>query len=116
MSKNVLYSQRKKYELHKTITKTLSHAKRLVVALVISGGLTAGFAVPALALQIPSNFPGNNGISCNAWHGAPGGFGPASPYYTVSGPQGGIGGQTFGQAQGVITGQNNSGYAAYCNQ
>ena len=78
--------------------------------------ITIGFSAPAFATSIPANFPGNNGTSCNAWHGAPGGFGPDSPYYTVSGPQGGIGGYTFGQAQGVITGQNNSGYAAGCNQ
>ena len=38
-----------------------------------------------------------------------------SPYYTVSGPQGGVGGYTFGQRQGVITGQGNAGYSAYCN-
>lgn len=84
-----------------------------MTALVALGML----AVPAIASAstIPSNFPGNNGTSCNAWHGAPGGFGPDSPYYTVSGPQGGLGGSTFGQDQGVITGQNNSGYSAYCN-
>lgn len=80
------------------------------------------FALSALVLpavasarSVPANFPGDNGTSCNAWHGAPGGFGPDSPYYTVSGPQGGYGGYTFGQAQGVNTGQNNSGFAASCN-
>jgi len=77
--------------------------------------ITIGLSTPAFATSTPTNFPGNNGTSCNAWHGAPGGFGPDSPYYTVSGPQGGIGGYTFGQAQGRITGQNNSGYAAWCN-
>ncbi|TAN20316.1 MAG: hypothetical protein EPN30_10605 [Actinomycetota bacterium] len=78
--------------------------------------LTIAFSAPAFAASVPANFPGNNGTSCNAWHGAPGGFGPDSPFYTVSGPQGGLGGYTFGQAQGVITGQNNSNYAAYCNK
>jgi hypothetical protein len=86
---------------------------------IAAAGLAAlgVLALPAMASAstIPSNFPGDNGISCNAWHGAPGGFGPGSPYYTVPGPQGGIGGYTFGQAQGVITGQVNSGFAAYCN-
>lgn len=83
------------------------------IGLIALGSL----AVPgvASASTIPSNFPGDNGTSCNAWHGAPGGFGPASPYYVVSGPQGGIGGYDFGQKQGVVTGMNNSGYSAYCN-
>ncbi|HET9082516.1 MAG TPA: hypothetical protein VFO01_18620 [Trebonia sp.] len=84
-----------------------------MTALVALGML----AVPTIASAstIPSNFPGDNGTSCNAWHGAPGGFGPDSPYYTVSGPQGGLGGYIFGQAQGVITGQNNSNFSANCN-
>jgi hypothetical protein len=55
------------------------------------------------------------GISCDAWHGAPGGFGPDSPNYTVAAPQGGYGGLAMGQAQGVNTGQNNSGFSASCN-
>ncbi len=78
--------------------------------------MTVGLSATAFASVPPANFPGNNGTSCNAWHGAPDGFGPDSPYFIVSGPQGGIGGYPFGQAQGRITGQNNSGYAAYCNQ
>ncbi len=88
------------------------------VRITIVGLFALGLlAIPAAASAstIPSNFPGNTGTSCNAWHGAPGGFGPDSPYETVSGAQGGIGGSTFGQDQGVITGQANSGYAASCN-
>jgi hypothetical protein len=53
--------------------------------------------------------------SCDSGHGAPGGFGPDSPYYTISAPHGGIGGQAFGARQGEGTGDNNSGYSAYCN-
>ena len=93
----------------------MSRLKKFTVSLVLGGGIVAGVAVPAFASSVPGNFPGNNGISCNAWHGAPGGFGPTSPYYTVSGPQGGLGGYTFGQAQPGSTGGNNSGYSAYCN-
>lgn len=85
------------------------------IAAVAAAALTLGLSAPAFASTIPAHFPGDNGISCNAWHGAPGGFGPDSPYYTVSGPQGGLGGYNFGQAQGVNTGQNNSNYAANCN-
>ena len=106
MSKTNLYAQRK---------SNISKIKRYAISLVVSLGLVAGFAAPAFASTVNSNFPGNTGTSCNAWHGAPGGFGPNSPYYTVSGPQGGYGGYTFGQAQGVITGQNNSNYSTYCN-
>lgn len=86
-------------------------------AAAVAFGVTAALSltVPAFASTIPANFPGDKGTSCNAWHGAPGGFGPDSPYYTVAGPQGGIGGQTFGQKQGVNTGENNSGYSASCN-
>ena len=83
-------------------------------------------AIPAFASTVPSNFPGNNGI-CNAWHGAPGGLGVNGPYYWVQNevgdnnplPNGTIapsGGANFGQEQGVITGQNNSGLSATCNQ
>ena len=94
--------------------------KRIIVAMAMASAVV----VPTIALGASSagaagyttNFPGNTGTSCNAWHGAPGGFGPNSPYYTVSGAQpGGIGGYTFGQAQIGSTGDNNSGYAAYCN-
>ena len=92
--------------------------KRTIAAVVLASAV----AVPVVALSaaagasvVPANFPGNNGISCNAWHGAPGGFGPDSPFYTVAGPQGGLGGYAFGQAQGVTTGQNNSNYSAGCN-
>ena len=93
--------------------------KRIIVAMVMASAV----AVPAIALgasgagasTIPGNFPGDTGTSCNAWHGAPGGFGPSSPYYTVSGAQGGIGGYTFGQAQYGYTGDNNADYAAACN-
>lgn len=87
-----------------------------ILGAVLAIMVTIGLSAPAFAASIPSNFPGNNGTSCNAWHGAPGGFGPNSPYFTVSGPQGGYGGYTFGQAQGIVTGQNNSAYSAYCNQ
>lgn len=86
-----------------------------VVAVTFGVSAALSLAAPAFASTIPSNFPGDNGTSCNAWHGAPGGFGPDSPYYIVAAPQGGVGGQTFGQAQGVNTGQNNSGYSADCN-
>ena len=89
--------------------------RKSIAVAVIALGSSVALATPAFASTIPSNFPGDNGISCNAWHGAPGGFGPDSPYYTVAGPQGGVGGQIFGQKQGVITGQNNSGYSASCN-
>lgn len=94
--------------------------KRIIVAMAMASAVVT----PAIALgassvgasTIPANFPGDNGTSCNAWHGAPGGFGPDSPYYTVSGAMpGGIGGYTFGQAQYGSTGGNNSGYSAYCN-
>lgn len=94
--------------------------KRILVAMTMA----ATVAVPAIVLGTSSagasgyatNFPGNNGTSCNAWHGAPGGFGPDSSYYTVSGAMpGGIGGYTFGRAQYGSTGANNSGYSAYCN-
>lgn len=87
-----------------------------VAAIAFGASAALSLATPAFAITIPSNFPGDNGTSCNAWHGAPGGFGPDSPYnYTVAAPQGGVGGQTFGQLQGVNTGQNNSGYSAFCN-
>jgi hypothetical protein len=90
--------------------------KSVKVAAVAFGASAAlGLATPAFASTIPSNFPGDTGISCNAWHGAPGGFGPESPYYTVAEPQGGVGGYTFGQRQGEITGQNNSGASVACN-
>ena len=72
--------------------------------------LLASCALPAFASTVPTNFPGNTGTSCNAWHGAPGGFGPDSPYYFVRTDT------DFGQEQGVITGQNNAGYSVYCNQ
>lgn len=78
---------------------------------VAAAALALGtLAVPVFASSVPSNFPGNNGISCNAWHGAPGGFGPNSPYYFVRTDT------DFGQEQGVITGQNNSGFSASCNK
>lgn len=115
MARNNLYEQRKRFVRHKKLIKNASRIKKLTISLGLGGAMVAGFAVPAFASSINSNFPGNNGTSCNAWHGAPGGFGPSSPYYTVAGPQGGMGGQTFGQAQGVVTGQNNSGYSASCN-
>lgn len=104
------------------------HEERLNIVklqkVIASLTMVSAMAVPAIAFGassagasvIPTNFPGDNGTSCNAWHGAPGGFGPNSPFYTVSGPQGGLGGYVFGQDQGVITGQNNSGYSVYCNQ
>lgn len=93
----------------KRIMVAMAMASVVVVPAIALGASTAG------ATSVPANFPGNNGISCNAWHGAPGGFGPDSPFYTVAGPQGGLGGYTFGQAQPGSTGGNNSGYAAYCN-
>lgn len=90
--------------------------KTIKLAAVAFGASTAlSLATPAFASTIPSNFPGDTGTSCNAWHGAPGGFGPDSPYFTVAAPQDGFGGQTFGERQGVITGENNSGYSAACN-
>ena len=87
--------------------------KKIIVALAMASAV----AVPSIALgassagasSIPTNFPGNTGTSCNAWHGAPGGFGPNSPYYFVRTDA------DFGQEQGVITGQNNSSYSATCN-
>ena len=88
-----------------------------ILGAVASIVITIGFSAPASATSIPTNFPGDNGTSCHAWHGAPGGFGPYSPYlYIVPGPQGGVGGYIFGQAQGRITGQNNSDYSAACNE
>ncbi len=75
-----------------------------------TAGLLLASAAGAFASSVPANFPGDNGISCNAWHGAPGGFGPNSPYYFVRTDT------DFGQEQGVITGQNNSGFSASCNK
>ena len=89
--------------------------RKSIAVAVIALGASVALATPAFASTVPSNFPGNNGISCNAWHGAPGGFGPDSPYYTVAGPQDGYGGLAMGQAQGVNTGQGNSGFSASCN-
>lgn len=86
-----------------------------VAAVAFGASAAVGLAAPAFATTTPANFPGDNGTSCNAWHGAPGGFGPESPYYTVAGPQGGVGGLEFGQRQGVNTGENNSAYSAACN-
>lgn len=89
--------------------------RKSIAVAVIALGASVALATPAFASTIPPNFPGNNGISCDASHGAPGGLGPDSPYYTVAAPQGGYGGRAMGQAQGVITGQNNSGFSASCN-
>lgn len=87
--------------------------KRIIVAMTMASTLVIpaiAFGAPsASASVIPANFPGDNGTSCNAWHGAPGGFGPSSPYPSVTV------GRDFGQRQGVITGQNNSGYSVFCN-
>lgn len=88
---------------------------RLTVAGIFALGAVALPAASASASTIPPNFPGDTGTSCDASHGAPGGFGPDSPYYIVAGPQGGYGGYTFGTAQGVNTGENNSTFAASCN-
>jgi hypothetical protein len=85
-----------------------------VAAAAVLGGVLLSTGA-ASAAGVPANFPGNNGTSCDAWHGAPGGFGPNSPYYTVAGPQGGVGGYTFGQRQGENTGDSNSSYSAACN-
>lgn len=49
--------------------------------------------------------------TCDAGHGAPGGFGPGSANYYF-GPLGDPG---FGQEQGRVTGLANSDYAAACN-
>ena len=100
--------------------------KQLAMAGAASALIFSSLAGAAFASTVPTNFPGNTGTSCNAWHGAPGGFGPNSPYYTFVNsnanpapnvyPSDDATGYDFGQEQGVITGQNNSGYAAYCNQ
>lgn len=84
--------------------------KNIAIAGAAAAVIFSNLASVAFASTIPSNFPGDNGISCNAWHGAPGGFGPNSPYYFVRTDT------DFGQEQGVITGQNNSGFSASCNQ
>ncbi len=89
--------------------------------------MLGSLAIPVFASSIPANFPGDNGISCNSWHGAPGGLGVNSPYYWVQDeasdgnplPNGTVtpsGGANFGQEQGVVTGQINSGLSASCNQ
>jgi hypothetical protein len=83
--------------------------KRIIFTLTAVAALVGGAATVASASTVPANFPGNNGISCDAWHGAPGGLGINSPYYWVRSDPG------FGQEQGVITGQNNSGFSAACN-
>lgn len=88
------------------------------VRIAVAGIFAVGaLAVPtaASASEVPPNFPGDTGTSCNAWHGAPGGFGPDSPYYTVAAPQDGVGGYDFGQRQGVNTGERNANYAESCN-
>ncbi len=91
----------------------MKKATRLMCAVALGGGIFVGVAAPAVAAANPpgySNFPGNNGTSCDAWHGAPGGLGVNSPYYWVRSDAG------FGQEQGVVTGQGNAQYSATCNQ
>jgi hypothetical protein len=84
--------------------------KKLAIAGATSAIIFSSLAGMAFASTVPANFPGDTGTSCNAWHGAPGGFGPDSPYYFVRTDT------DFGQEQGVITGQNNSEFSASCNQ
>ena len=84
--------------------------KKILIGTAAGALMLGATIVPAFASTVPVNFPGNTGISCDAWHGAPGGFGPDSPYYFVRTDT------DFGQEQGVITGQNNSGFSASCNQ
>ena len=92
--------------------KLQMHRKGVAVlaAALMTAGLVAGTAGMAGADGYTTHFPGNIGTSCNAWHGAPGGLGINSPYYWVHNDPG------FGQEQGVVTGQNNSGFSASCNE
>ncbi|HUV58369.1 MAG TPA: hypothetical protein VMV96_06170 [Acidimicrobiales bacterium] len=85
--------------------------KRIIVAMAMASAVV----VPAIALGASSASAAGS-TSCDAGHGAPGGFGPNSPYFIVPGPWGGYGGYAMGQAQGVNTGQGNSSYSATCNQ
>lgn len=81
--------------------------------IILTLGAGAGMAS---ASQIPPNFP--YATSCNSAHGAPGGFGPGSPNGSVAGGTEGVPGaphNSFGQEQGVGTGQNNSGFSESCN-
>jgi hypothetical protein len=93
--------------------------KKLALAGVAAAFFLTSFAGVAFASSIPGNFPGDNGISCDAWHGAPGGFGPDSPYYTVAQSPNVTAlqftGLELGQAQGVGTGQGNAAFSALCN-
>lgn len=92
---------------------------RNIIKFGIGGLVTLGaLALPAVASAstVPANFPGNNGTSCNAWHGAPGGFGPDSPYWALAqSPNVAVdqySGYQFGQDQGsTTTGLNN---ATFC--
>jgi Spy/CpxP family protein refolding chaperone len=78
--------------------------KRIIVAMAMASAV----AVPAIALGASSASAAGS-TSCDAGHGAPGGLGRNSPYYWVRNDPG------FGQEQGVITGQTNSGFSASCN-
>ncbi|SRR6266404_6985836 len=99
-----------KYKIGERVQRNKRNLKKYIIGAAASVIMVAGAAIPAFATSIPSNFPGDNGTSCNAWHGAPGGLGINSPYYWVRNDPG------FGQEQGVITGQTNSGFSASCNQ
>jgi hypothetical protein len=95
----------------KTGVSKIKTKTAIVISAVTLGisGLGMAVAIPALSHAAPSD--------CGSAHGAPGGFGPGSPWgFIVPAPQGGVGGHTFGQAQGVETGQYNSGLSVICNQ
>lgn len=85
--------------------------KKFLAGAAATAVMLSSFAGVAFASEIPENFPGDNGISCNAWHGAPGGFGPESPYSTLP-PY--FSDDVLGSARGGLTGENNSNYSEYC--
>ncbi len=106
MKSNSLYTQRKKFELHKKMGKNLSKAKRLAITLIVSSGLAAGFAIPVFAAT-PTN-PGLYGTAApNAQCGTAAGSGAFNAQNSVYGPNSRIFGQSGGAGGGQV-GINNS--------
>jgi hypothetical protein len=114
-----------RYDIKTGVNKIKTKTAIIIsVATLGLGGATFGLALPFAAHAanvVPANFPS----TCDAGHGAPGGLGRA--YIQAEGtdndgstlPHGTpppSGGASFGQEQGVNTGQTNSGASAFCNQ
>lgn len=104
------------YKYGERVKRSRRVAKKYVIGAISTIIMAGGMALPAMAAGPGNGPPPATPNSCDAGHGAPGGYGPDSPYWVVPGPQGGVGGYRMGQAQGVVTGQWNSDYSASCNQ